>query len=179
MIEVRPAKKTDTSQLSVLMRQQIELQQGYDRLLQLVSNVDWDEYVSAKLDAPASTILVAEKDGNLVGYIDIRIAQQGVLAATSRFKAIARVVLRFWRRYPTLILQPRRYGFIDDVYVADSLRNRPVGVGVRLIKSSFDWFEQQQVSHIEGACAMQNQLIQSLLPKFGFEPISVLVRKRL
>lgn len=179
MIEVRPATKTDIPQLSDLVRRQIELQQGYDCLLQLVPDVDWDEYVSAKLDAPRSAILVAEKDGDLVGYIDIRIARQGILAATSRFKAIARLVLRLWRNYPTSILQPRRYGFIEDIYVVDSLRNRPVGAGGRLIKSSFDWFEQQQVSHIECTCAMPNQIAQKFVRKFGFEPTRVLMRKRL
>lgn len=179
MIEVRPAAKTDIPQLGDLMRRQIELQQGYDSLLQPVSDVDWDEYVSAKLDTPASTILVAEKDGDLLGYVDIRIARQGVLPATSRLKAIARVVLRLWRNYPTLILQPRRYGYLEDIFVVDSVRRQPVGVGIKLFNSSLEWFKQQGVDHVEGTISTSNELAQRVAKKAGFEPIRVLIRKRL
>ena len=74
MIAVRPATSEDIPQVGDLIRQQYLLQQRYDCAFQLTPDVDWAQHVASNMAQSSSMILVAEKDGDLVGYVHIRVA---------------------------------------------------------------------------------------------------------
>ena len=179
MITIRPASQPDIPRLADLVRQHVEYQLQLDSHLTLNPKADWVNYVTARLNRKDAELLVADKDGTIIGYTDIRIVQQRTTSIAGRLKVALRRVLHPFRREPPSILEPRRYGFIDDIYVDPSMRNSPVGVGVSLYRSSLSWFKLQQVNHIEGSIAALNEGTQTIAQKFGFKTVAMLVRNDL
>jgi GNAT superfamily N-acetyltransferase len=139
--------------------------------------MDWTGYVAARLRRSNAGILVAEDDGDLVGYIDIRVVRPGASSTRGRLKAVLRTLADSFGRECPSIISPRQRGVIDDIYVVPALRCQGVGTG--LLQASLQWFEQQDVSDIEAAIAVGNGASQNYFGKAGFEPVAVLVRKAL
>lgn len=179
MVDIRPARPEDLSQIANLVRQQAEYQQRLAPDILLNPQADWAGYVSSKLQRRDTTILVAQQMDNLVGYIEVRVVQQGRRSTGVGLRGVLRWAAHSFRKEPSPTIQPRRFGFIEDIYVEPSMRHRAVGVGVKLFNSSLRWFESQKVHEIEGAIWTNNQVAQNFSRKLGFEPIKVLVRKRL
>ena len=179
MITIRPATRPDIPQLADLVRQQVEHQLQLDSYLALNPKVDWVKYVTARLDRKDAEVLVADKDGTLVGYTDFRIVQQGTTSRAGLLKAALRRLLRLIKNEPLSIIESRRYGFIDDIYVVPSMRNSPVGMGVRLYRSGLPWFELRHVSHIECSITARNEGAQAFTEKLGFKTAALLMRKNL
>lgn len=94
-------------------------------------------------------------------------------------KAALRSLLRLFRKETSSILKPRRYGFIDDIYVAPTMRNNPVGVGVKLYRSSLSWFELRRVNHLQCSINAGKKGVQVLSRKFGFKTVAVLMSMNL
>ncbi len=138
---------------------------------------DWHEYIAARLRRPHAAILVAERNGEIVGYIDIRIAQQGVPPRRRGLKAATRRLLNRARKTQPSVLGYRRYGFIEDVYVAPSSRRTGAGIALKLHESAERWFEQRHAGHVEGTVATSNAEVLELARKLGFRPVRVLIRK--
>ena len=88
MVDIRLATQQNLPQLADLVREELEQQRRVDPSSQLNPDVDWTEYVSAKLRRTDAEILVAEKGGTLVGYIDVRIVQQGRTSTGGRLKEV-------------------------------------------------------------------------------------------
>ena len=177
MVEIRQATQKDLPQLARLVRREFEYQVTIDPCFQLNPEADWKEYVSARLRRSNAEILVAEKDGALVGYIDVRVIQHGLNGTGGRLKAALRKVVRPLRKGTGSIVQPRRFGFTEDIYVDPSVRGQLVAT--KLKESSFRWFKKRNVGEIEGLIAIGNEASRNLNRKLGFETVRVLVRKRL
>ena len=179
VITIRTATQPDIPHLADLVRQQVVYQLQFGSHLILNPKADWVKYVYARLQRRDAEVLVADKDGTLVGYIDIRIIQQGATSMAGRLKTALRRLANPFHNDVAPVFLPRRYGFIEDIYVAPSLRNSPVGVGVRLWRSSLPWFELKRVSHIECSIAARNGASQTFLRKLGFKTAAVLLSKDL
>ena len=179
MITIRAATQPDIPQLADLVHQQVVYQLEFSSHLTLNPKADWVKYVSARLRRRDAEVLVADKDGTLVGYIDIRIIQQGTTSMAGWLKTALRRLAHPFQNDVAPVLLPRRYGFIEDIYVTPSLRNSPVGVGVRLWRSSLPWFELQRVSDIECSIAARNDASQTFSRKLGFKTAAVLLSKDL
>ena len=114
MTVIRPATPKDLPQLADLVRRE----------------ADWVRTVSAKLRRSDTQILVAEQDDHLVGFINVRVVQRGQRATDGWLKRMVRRLLRPSGAEPDSILQPMRFGFIEDVYVAPALRNQGIATAL-------------------------------------------------
>ncbi len=97
----------------------------------MARNADWAAYVSQRLKRPNGVILVAELNGELVGFVDLRVAGKGRPAAASN-EGMLRRLLRGWRRNATAdqsaLVEPSSSGVIDDIYVVPQCRNRGIRI---------------------------------------------------
>ncbi len=175
---VRLATKADVPELAALYCQEVHRQQRLDPVIQTLPGADWAAYVAARLRRRNAAIFVAEDEGRLVGYVDVRIAHQGAAGRRGLLAAARRLIGR-WRGEAPAILAPRRYGFIEDLYVHPGLRGRAVWVGMRLLNAGIHWCRQHQLSHVEGAIAMSNESARALADRLGFVAAWVLVRREL
>ena len=174
MVDIRPATPKDLPQLAELVRQQFEYQQQFDPLLQLNPLTDWIEYVSARLRRKDTQIFVAEQERNLVGYHQVRVAQQEQNSTTGRAQAIVRRLAHPLRKKPVSIIHQRRLGYSEDVYLKPSVRNQ--GVGTQLSLRNFQWLEAQGVHEIEASILVGNEVSQDFFRKLGFEVFRVQIR---
>ena len=179
MVEIRVALPADVPQLAGLMRQAFEYQQEFDPCLQRAPAFNWKEWAAARLQRGNAAILVAENTHNLVGYMDICVVHQGQNPNGSWLRKIVRRLAQPFRRTPASMIIPRRYGFIDDIYVDPSVRLTGVRGSLRLFNTGLQWFRDQGVGEIEAAISMDNQVPQQIFRKLGGEPIKVLFRKTL
>lgn len=179
MVEIRAAESADVPQLAELMRQEFEYQQGFDPCLQLAPTVNWKEWAAARLQRGNAAILVAENAQILVGYMDVRVVYQGQGPNGSVLRKVARGLARPFRKSRASAIRPRRYGFIEDLYIDPSVRTTGVGVGPRLFDKGVRWFRDQGVGEFEGAISIDNHVTQKLFRKLGGEPVKVLFRRTL
>lgn len=193
MIAIRPAASSDIPALARLAREQAECQAELDAGLQVKPNADWSSYVAARLCGSNTTILVADRGGELLGYIDIRIRQQGPALERSRLKASLRRLLNRLRKVQPSVLgdkrysfkaQPsvlgdRRYGFIEDIYVTPRLRRTGAAVFNRLFQHGMAWLGQRGAGEVEGVISASNEAVLDLAQKLGFQRVRVVVRKKL
>lgn len=179
MYDIRPAEPKDIPQLANLVCLQFEYQQTLAPFIELIPGVDWTRYVAQRLRRRNAQMLVAEKDGNLVGYIDFRVAQQGWTASNKGLMTWARRLKHIFTKEPVSIFQARRYGFIEDIYVDPSVRLTAIGLGVKLFNRSLQWFENQGVREVEGAISVGNHTSHKFFQRMGCQPIKYLMRKTL
>ncbi len=138
MIVIRHSITNDLPQLVNLIRKQIILQQGFDDSREIAPNIDWLQHISSRLHKPNRTILVAEVDGNIVGYADLQIVREDKIAPLGKLKRIIKLFLKSARNYPASIFKPRQCGYILDFYVAESYRKSAVGVGLKLFRKCIE-----------------------------------------
>ena len=171
MTTVRCATRQDSHQLAELVRQEVELQQRLSRHFQLVPEVDWARYVSAKLQRSDCAIQVAEQDGRLVGFVEVRFIEPGHYAGGSRLRARARRLFRPWRKHT------ERLGVIEDVYVLPA--HREGGIATALVLQGMHWLQSQRVAQVQAAIWSDNQASLSFAQKLGFEKIRLTMSKKL
>jgi hypothetical protein len=66
---------------------------------------------------------------------------------------------------------------MNDIYVVESHRQGAERIGYRLCQKSLEWFELQQVDHIEGWISTQNVGAREFFGRLGFEESRILIRK--
>jgi ribosomal protein S18 acetylase RimI-like enzyme len=175
---IRPANRQDLPQLAELVRREIEYQQQLAPCFQLVPRVNWAGYVSGRLQCRSTEVLVAEKSGHLMGYTEIRVVRQGQGHTGRQLKKMIQMPSRLFQKKPALTVGgPNRLGFIEDIYVQPSLRNR--SVGFELFKSSLRWFEERDIQVVEAAIWIGNEASQNFFSKLGFTPQKLMMRKKL
>lgn len=117
------------------------------------SEADWARFLAEMIDSPKHHVLVADEDGDLVGYV------VGVLMEYLPFR------------------QERDYGYIQEIAVAGRARGR--GIARRLLDEAVAWLEAQGVPQIEVKIDHANEVSQQLHRTAGFEPqYEILIRRR-
>ena len=174
---IRPATRRDIPQLAELVRQAVEYQQRLARSFQLLPQVDWAGYVSAKRKQRDIEILVAFQDRHLVGFIELRVVQpfdhNGV---RGRLKALARQLLPPFLVKGPLLLKGVRFGFIEDIYILPAWRKQ--GLATALVQESMRWFQSQQVAYIQAGIWKDNEISLTFFQNLDFKPIKVMLSKR-
>jgi ribosomal protein S18 acetylase RimI-like enzyme len=89
-------------------------------------------------------VLVAEADGQLVGYIIGRLSENAP------------------------VLQPPLYGHVSDICMAPAWRRK--GIARRLFASLRNWLEQQGATTVQLHVAAQNPIAQAFWRRMGFWP---------
>jgi ribosomal protein S18 acetylase RimI-like enzyme len=111
------------------------------------------EFVGERLASDDSCVLVAEQDGEVVGYC-----------------------LTMLAKAPP-VLEDRDYGTVCDLAVTE--RCRGGGVGARLYRAAEAWLAQRGIRRIEVRVLVANEVSTAFWRKMGFEPYVATVCKRL
>jgi ribosomal protein S18 acetylase RimI-like enzyme len=111
------------------------------------------EFIAGHMTAQTSCVLVAEQDGNVVGYC---------------FATLA--------KYPP-VFENRDYGTVFDLAVTQ--RCRRAGIGEKLYHAAEGWCAQHGVHRIEIRVAVSNETSTSFWKKMGFRPYVTTVFKNI
>lgn len=103
------------------------------------------EYVRGGLENPEWRVVVAEREGQLVGYC-----------------------LAMVKERPD-VMEERRFGLISDMLVTESERRK--GVGERLARAAQDWFAEQGIVRTEVVVAVANRGSGAFWRKMGYVPL--------
>lgn len=109
--------------------------------------VGYGRFLVSQLDDPETLVLVAERSGEIVGYL---------------FSSIEPVS---WRdlRGPC--------GFVHDVYVDEGARRE--GVGRELVRAAVEWIHAKGMSQVVLWSKSRNDVAQRLFASLGFRPTMI------
>ncbi len=102
------------------------------------------EFLSGHLEKESSLVLVAEQDGDVVGYC---------LAMLAKFPPV---------------FENRDYGTIYDLAVTQ--RWRKAGIGEKMYKAAEKWFSEKGIHRIELRVVVSNEIAKAFWRKMGFKP---------
>ena len=105
------------------------------------------DYFHALIEADDATILVADRDGDTLGYAILKIVESP----------------------PIPMIVPRRYVFLNDLVVSQAEQRQ--GIGRHLIDSSVDWARAQGASEIELGVFEFNGYAIAFYEHLGFRTI--------
>ena len=146
MIDIiyRPAAERDLSDILPLWRDLQAINAGFDPRLRLTPNaVDWfRNYLDSQLGSESMAVLVAEVEGQIVGY------------------TFGQVLLR-----PTLISGD--CGYVADICVKEGFRGN--GIGRQLYNNLRAWFVERGLAAIEVQVVRANPASQAFWRKMGYD----------
>jgi ribosomal protein S18 acetylase RimI-like enzyme len=144
---VRDAARADLEQAAALGAEIVRLHHATNpkRFFMLDDAKDgYHWWLSQEIERPEAVILVAELEGNIVGY------------------AYGAIEDRDW----SILVD--RHGAFHDLCVAESVRRK--GIGRALVKAMLDRLEQLGAPRILARTMVQNAGAQRLIQEFGFVP---------
>ena len=107
------------------------------------------------LDHPEQHLLVADSEGNIIGAALVSVDASD----------------------PEPWIQPRRFGYIEEVVVSEEYRGR--GIGKRLLESINHWAKQQGLEEIELHVWQRNHRATAFYESLGYEITRHTMRKGL
>ena len=159
---IRPATSADLPQLIALLQQEIAYQRQISPFFDLAPDFDWTQFAKTKLNNPNERIMVAEDQGRLLGYIDVR-----VLPPTIPLPRPKSIRERFSRRRVSHALgRPWTIGWIEDCYVESRFRQQ--GTGTALVKAGVAWLQARGANRMELAVSAANSGGRVFWEKQGF-----------
>ncbi len=168
MLEMRSARKEDAPRLAELHEAQVLHHKILVPHLKLLPKIDWGRFVLEKLDRPKPRdIFVADRNGYIVGYVAIRIIDEGKRRQAPRVLNFTRRILGLPSKPSVRLYQPRRFGLVDDIFVEPSLRRLGNAIARRLMERSLTWFEAHGVQEIQGHIWYQNKDSLDFYRKLG------------
>jgi GNAT superfamily N-acetyltransferase len=154
---IRPAKPGDIEAIAKLWEELVAYHRELDAALPVAAD-DGSEHYSRRIQDSLynnhTRVLVAEEDGEVVGYI------LGVLVDL----------------LPEMFIQERG-GFVADVYVKPAYRGR--GIGRRLVQAIKKWFRSLNVRHFEWYVAAHNPDGIAFWRSVGGRDVMIRMRARL
>jgi GNAT superfamily N-acetyltransferase len=175
--QIRRAVTADAPVLAGLCRQEARMQEtlgGYA----LVSDFDWTAWLTARLTAPGCRIFVAERDGEIIGYVFSQLRSPGADGRGSRVRAwralavrAARTLLRRVRRGAASAVSLRDWGMIESLYVVASERRQ--GLGSRLVNVATADLAALGVNRIQISVTAANEAAMAFWSKRGFCPFRI------
>lgn len=153
-VEVRKARAGDVAAIAQLWRQMMDYHFTLDPRFALSAQPEtpYMSYVRGLLEQTDQTVLVAELDGRIVGYVI------GFINHNAE------------------IFQRRRFGFLAELMVEPELRQS--GIGMTLWKAIKSWYSSRGVKDVELHCSVYNTGGESFWKKCGFkEYLKVLWRE--
>jgi len=157
MHTIRPATSGDLAALgrlgASLMRAHYEF--DADRFMRPQRGVEqgYGSFLGSQLNDPDSIVLVAEHDGEVVGYV------------------YAAVEPPSWKELRD------RAGYIHDVLVAEG--HRRSGIAEALMNAAIAWLRTRDVPRVVLGTASQNETAQRLFRRLGFRPTMIEMTKEL
>ncbi len=145
-VQVRRAKAADLALLTRLWRELVGFHEslgGQDFRLAPGAEAGWRKYLRGHLGKPDKLCLVAETDGQAVGFLVGSIERRSG------------------------VFMEREYGHISDVYVQEPFRRR--GVGKTLVDEALRWLEAKRVGRVRLQTDARNTLGFEFWKKLGFQ----------
>lgn len=105
------------------------------------------DYIYALIESDDSTVMVAERHGDIVGYAILHIKESS----------------------PIPVAAPRRYVVLNDLVVTEADRN--YGIGRLLVEATIDWTREQGVYEIELGVFEFNDSAIAFYEHLGFHTV--------
>lgn len=157
MQTIRPATKGDLAAVgrlgALLMRAHYEFDPERFMRPQRGAEQGYGSFLGSQLSDPDSIVLVAEHDGEVVGYV------------------YAAVEPPSWKELRD------RAGYIHDVLVAEG--HRRSGMAEALMNAAIEWLRTRDVPRVVLGTASQNENAQRLFRRLGFRPTMIEMTKEL
>jgi ribosomal protein S18 acetylase RimI-like enzyme len=167
---VRQATLADLEPLARLFQEEVAHQRALSGSVNAVSASDSLRRLRARLRRGNDPLLIAEHDGHVIGYIDVR------LARSPRLRSIRRWWKRLlWRTPPDVITRPAA-AWIEDCYVAPSARRR--GVGGALVEEAMKGLRDHAITDVQLTVFAANREGVAFWERHGFSASRVLMARR-
>jgi len=142
--EIRNAEAGDLDRIVELWIQLARMHEELSDRFKLVPNaVDVAKTNFAKaIHAPDRKIIIAIRDGAIVGFVNGSIGSRPAIFAD------------------------RRHGNIDDLFVEEAQRRR--GMGAQLVSCLMDWFRAQGITSVQTQFYIGNRSAKAFWGKLGF-----------
>ena len=155
-MRIRPATKNDLQGLMCIFAEEnafhAALVPAFIRETdQLLTCDELDEMLAH----PEQQLLVAETDERIVGAVLVSVDASD----------------------PEPWIQPRRFGYIEEIVVAEEYRGR--GIGKQLLEGITDWTKKQGLEEVELHVWHRNHRARAMYESLGFEITRYTMRKRL
>ncbi len=149
---VREATPEDVDRVVELWGEHVDFHAACDpRFLRREGSEDgFAEHLRSQLGKADHLLLVAEIDGDVVGFLN------GELL-----------------RYPPCFAN-REHGFIDNVAVSAQWQRK--GIGTTLLETAMAWFSAKGVPTVEGKVLLSNPLAMGFWRKTSFQPYMQTIR---
>lgn len=148
-MEIRKAKLQDLEQVTkfglVLLKQHADLD-PYFTPIETVDNV-YRKFLEGCLNSENKLLLVAEKEGKLMGYAAAEIQKR------------------------SFIFKIAENGYINDVYVEEEFRK--LGIARMFLTELKNWFNSRNIEYIELSVLASNEVGKKTWAKFGFEAFEI------
>lgn len=154
---IRPAKQADVNAIGKLWKKLADYHQILDaRLPQPASNGDdlYAQRLESQLDDPYHQVLVAEANGQIVGYV------LGMIAD-----------------YMADVFLPESTGFLADIFVDETYRG--AGVGKKLVLALGMWFKSRGIGTMEWYVASKNASAKQFWEHIGGKELIIRMRLNL
>ena len=133
----------------------VHYEYDHDRFMQPGAGAEdgYAAFLHSQLDKPESLVVVAEQDGQIVGYL------------------YAGIEPRNWKELR------ERAGFVHDILVTEDSRGG--GIARQLMEAAFDWMRGQGVPRVLLWTAAPNDRARRLFERLGFRPTMLEMTKEL
>ena len=147
-LTVRPATPRDVSTLGRMGAALLRAHYAFDPQRFIAPGADpeagYAAFLSTQLDEPDALVAIAERDGDVVGYV------------------YAGIEPNSWKELRD------RAGFIHDVYVEEGARG--AGVASALIRAALEWLTDRGLSRVLLWTAAPNAAARDMFARLGFRP---------
>lgn len=154
---IRLASADDAQRIGELWLEMVRFHRQFDPMLFNASEKGAEFYqqsIVSRLNDPNTRVLVAEEDGQVIGYVLGMIAD--IMAE---------------------VFQPIRSGFLADIYVQEDYRRR--GIGKELVERLVLWFQSKDVAYYEWHVAQKNSKAVEFWESMGGEVTMLRMRAKI
>jgi GNAT superfamily N-acetyltransferase len=167
---IRPATTADRPRLIELFQKEIAYQRGFAPFFDFSADFDWERFAELKLNNRNEKVFVAETDGIVLGYLDVRVI------GPSHFPFMKKLVGRiFRRRIAPSFVRTGTVGWLEDCYVESQCRRQ--GIGAALVVQGLAWLRGRGADRIELATFAANDSGRAFWEKQGFSAYRLLMSK--
>ncbi|MFQ6043971.1 MAG: GNAT family N-acetyltransferase, partial [Candidatus Poribacteria bacterium] len=143
-VTIRKATMKDIPSVLKLWKRLMAFHRNLSEYFEVADDAEemWESFAIKQLDERDSLLIVAEIDGDIVGF-----SLSSIQSNIPVFKI-------------------KRYGVIYDFFVDEAFRNR--GIGRKLFDYAKKWFEKKSVEHLQLSVAHHNPVAQEFWRAMGF-----------
>ncbi len=184
-ILVRAARLDDAARIAALSHQLLVYEQSLNQAMgDLTPWAASSEEIRKQMRRPNTRFFVAEKDGEVAGYLKVWIigrtaefADSGTMTwLLERIETAARRLFNFIFRRPRPNVEATG-GYIAGVFVRDHLRRS--GIGKSLVIAAEDWLRARGIQTCDLQVLITNQLALEFWEDLGYRPLVIGMRKEI